>query len=165
MLKSISYERQEAVMKFAITVAMISFAALLSPSFAFAQAAAEVRIQVSELPPYGKVLTDGDGRALYMFTKDSKGTSDCYDACAKAWPPVVASGKPAAGPGLDDSKIGSTQRKDGATQVTYNGMPLYYFVKDQGPGEAKGQGIKAQGGEWYLVSPDGNKIEAKDKKS
>ena len=147
--------------KSVIAIALVSFAALLSPSFAFAQPVAEIRIQVSDIPPYGKVLTNGDGRALYMFTKDSKDASNCYDACAKAWPPMQTSGKPIAGQGLDNSMLGTTQRKDGTTQITYNGMPLYYFVKDQGPGQVMGQDVKAQGGEWYLVSPDGKRNEAK----
>ena len=136
-------------------------AALLSPPFASAQTMSEVRIQVSELAPYGKYLTGADGRTLYMFTKDTKATSDCYDACAKAWPPLLTTGKPVAGPGLDESMLGTTKRKDGMTQVTYNGMPLYYFVKDQGPGQVLGQDITAQGGQWYLVSPNGKKNDAK----
>ena len=148
-------------MKSTIAMTMTLAAVLLSPLFVFGQAAGEAKIQLSEKAPYGKYLTGGEGRTLYMFTKDSKGTSNCYDACAKAWPPLATSGKPAAAPGLDNAMIGTTQRKDGTMQVTYNGMPLYYFVKDKAPGEVSGQDLKAQGGEWYLVGPDGNKNEAK----
>jgi len=118
------------------------------------------QIEARQSAGFGSYLAEG-GRALYMFTADPKGSSGCYDACAQAWPPVLTQGQPSAGQGVDKSKLGTIQRKDGAMQVTYNGMPLYLFVKDQSAGSTAGQEIHGFGGEWYLVSPSGEKIEKK----
>lgn len=118
------------------------------------------RIDVQDKAPYGSYLTDADGRALYMFMADDRGKqSNCYDACAQAWPPALA-GKDQVelGQKLDRSMLGTITRKDGSKQLTYGGWPLYYFVKDTGPGEVKGQDVKGFGAEWYLVAPDGKKI-------
>jgi predicted lipoprotein with Yx(FWY)xxD motif len=93
--------------------------------------------------------------SLYLFTKDSPGTTTCYGNCATAWPPLLTTGKPVAGNGVDVSKFGTITRTDGTTQVTYNGWPLYYYVKDHQPGDTTGQGV---GSVWYLVSPTGDKV-------
>lgn len=127
-----------------------------------AQAAEQEKLKVSEKQPFGKYLSNDEGRAVYLFTADSKGKSACHDACAQAWPPVTTSGKPEAQGGVDASMLGTAKRLDGTTQVTYGGMPLYYFVKDQAPGSTMGQDIDHFGGEWYLVSPRGQKIEGKE---
>lgn len=108
--------------------------------------------------PYGAYLTADEGHALYMFTADHNGMSACEGACAKAWPPVLTSGKPEAGPGINASLLGTLKRDDGM-QVTYDGKPLYYFVGDKGAGTTAGQDIKHFGGSWYLVSPSGAKID------
>jgi predicted lipoprotein with Yx(FWY)xxD motif len=89
---------------------------------------------------------------------DAQKTSACYDACAQNWPPLLIQGNPVAGEGVDASLLGTTQRKDGATQVTFNGWPLYYFAADQKPGDTKGQGVQDV---WYVTSPKGEKITAK----
>jgi predicted lipoprotein with Yx(FWY)xxD motif len=94
---------------------------------------------------------------LYLYTKDSPNTSNCYDKCATAWPPLLTTGNPVAGPGIDNAKLGTTQRKDGATQVTYNGWPLYYYVKDMKAGDTVGQDV---GKVWYVISPSGEEVMA-----
>jgi predicted lipoprotein with Yx(FWY)xxD motif len=104
----------------------------------------------------GKILVDGDGRTLYMFTKDSKDTTVCYDKCEVAWPPLLQTDKPTVGEGVDASMLGTTTRKDGTIQVTYNGLPLYYYFKDQAPGDTTGQGV---GSVWYVVAPDGKPVD------
>ncbi len=101
----------------------------------------------------GKFLTDADGRSLYAFTKDTMNTSNCYGKCEAAWPPLFEAGKPTLGDGLDASLLGAIQRTDGSMQVTYGGMPLYYFAADQKPGDVNGQGV---GSVWYIVGPKGN---------
>ena len=53
-----------------------------------------------------------------MFTKDTENTSNCYDDCAAAWPPVLSEGEPTLGEGLDAALVGTTERTDGAAQVT-----------------------------------------------
>ena len=112
---------------------------------------------VSNNDKLGQIVTDGEGKTLYLFTKDTKDTSNCYDKCATAWPPLLTTGAPKAGDGADAALLGTTVRKDGATQVTYNGWPLYYWIKDQKPGDATGQDV---GGVWYVLSPKGEKLEA-----
>ena len=104
----------------------------------------------------GSFLVDDKGMTLYLFTKDSPGTSTCYDKCATAWPPLLTSGNATAGAGVDASKLGTTARTDGTTQVTYNGWPLYYFAKDKQAGDTTGQGV---GSVWYVVSPAGDAMQ------
>lgn len=107
---------------------------------------------------YGTYLADDDGHAVYLFTADSKGVSTCHDACAKAWPPMVTSGAPLAGPGVNAALLGTIAR-NGSMQVTYAGKPLYYFAGDKAAGSPAGEGIKNFGGEWYLVAPNGQDID------
>lgn len=105
----------------------------------------------------GSFLVDSKGMTLYLFTKDTPNTSNCYDKCATSWPPLLTAGKPAAGDSVDASKLGTTTRKDGSTQVTYNGWPLYYFQKDKAAGDVTGQDV---GSVWFVVSPAGDKVES-----
>lgn len=106
------------------------------------------------------ILVGSNGRAVYLFEKDTSGTSSCSGSCTSVWPPVITSGKPLAGSGASTSLIGSTLRSDGKTQVTYNGHPLYYYVNDKGAGQVNGEGLKQFGGLWYAVSPRGEAIRA-----
>jgi predicted lipoprotein with Yx(FWY)xxD motif len=103
----------------------------------------------------GSFLTDDKGMSLYLYTKDTPNTSNCYDKCAAAWPPLFTNGAPAAVSGADASLLGTTTRTDGSIQVTYNGWPLYYFAKDQKPGDVTGQNV---GGVWFVVSAKGDMI-------
>jgi predicted lipoprotein with Yx(FWY)xxD motif len=113
----------------------------------------------------GKTLVDAQGRTLYLFKKDSGTTSACTGACAGAWPPVRANGKPTAGSGANASLLGTTVRSDGARQVTYNGHPLYLFVMDKKPGDTNGQGKTAFGAAWFALSPPGNQVSGSASKS
>jgi predicted lipoprotein with Yx(FWY)xxD motif len=107
----------------------------------------------------GKVLVGSNGRTLYLFTAD-KGSSACYGKCAVVWPPLLAS-DPSVSTGLNSSILGTTKRTDGKLQVTYNGHPLYYFVKDTKVGDANGEGIDHFGGRWWVVSATGSQITKK----
>lgn len=99
-------------------------------------------------------LTNSSGRALYVFTKDKGSTSECYGACATAWPPLLATGPVTiSGKFTVPADLGTTTRTDGTKQVTYGGHPLYYFAGDTSPGQTKGQGV---GGIWFLVGPVAN---------
>lgn len=106
----------------------------------------------------GKILVDETGFTLYMYTKDSDGTTVCYDKCAVAWPPLLTKEKPVAGDGADASLLGTITRKDGTLQVTYKGMPLYYYEKDKAVGDVKGQDV---GSVWYVLAPNGDVIDTK----
>jgi predicted lipoprotein with Yx(FWY)xxD motif len=116
-------------------------------------AAGPVVLQVVNNDKLGKFLADGSGMTLYMFTKDTKDVSNCYDKCATAWPPLLQNDKPTLKDGVDGSLLGTTTRKDGAIQVTYKGMPLYYYFKDKAAGDVVGQGNNSV---WYVVAPDGS---------
>ncbi len=109
-------------------------------------------VNVFQKPNFGRFLVDDKGMTLYLFTKDTPDTSNCYGSCAAAWPPLLTNGTPLAGPGVDATLLGATARTDGKTQVTYNHMPLYHFAKDKQAGDITGQGV---GGVWFVVSPRG----------
>uniref|UniRef100_A0A540VG41 Lipoprotein n=2 Tax=Litorilinea aerophila TaxID=1204385 RepID=A0A540VG41_9CHLR len=99
---------------------------------------------------------DGAGMTLYLFLRDEPNVSNCYDACASRWPPLLVDGEPVAGEGVDPALLGITERTDGTLQVTYNGWPLYYFARDERPGDTLGQGV---GDVWYVISPTGEVVQ------
>lgn len=90
----------------------------------------------------GPFLTGPNGKTLYTHAGDSANTSTCTGSCLAAWPALtVASGQqPVAGSGVT-GQLGTFSRPDGGTQVTYNGLPLYYFQSDTKGGDVTGQGI------------------------
>jgi predicted lipoprotein with Yx(FWY)xxD motif len=107
---------------------------------------------------FGRILFDGRDRVLYAFTRDRQGgPSQCYDECATAWPVYFAEESPRAGEGVEQSLIGTTKRRDGRLQVTYDGWPLYYYV-DDGPGEVLCQNVREFGGLWLVVEPSGRLV-------
>lgn len=106
-------------------------------------------LQTTSAGKLGTVLTGWNDMTLYMYTKDKPYVSTCYDQCAAAWPPVLVGYTPTAAAGLK-GKLGTTTRKDGSRQLTYNGMPLYSWVKDKAPGDTTGQDV---GKVWYVVNP------------
>ena len=108
----------------------------------------------------GTFLTDGSGRAVYLWVKDTGDTSACTGACAGAWPPVTATGTVTASGSAKASDLGTITRSDGTKQVTYDGHPLYYFSGDSGPGTASGQGSDGFGAKWWLVAPSGSDVTA-----
>ncbi len=106
------------------------------------------------------ILTDGKGRAVYLFEKDTGTKPSCYAACATAWPPLLAThGQPVGASGARAALLGTVRRTNGTIQVTYAGHPLYYFSAEQQPGDISGEGSQAFGGGWDLVSPAGTKVE------
>jgi predicted lipoprotein with Yx(FWY)xxD motif len=119
-----------------------------------ATAAARSAVLTLGSSPYGKVVFDGHHRALYLFAADHGTKSSCYGACASAWPPLLVKGSQSVGPGLHQSLLGATRRRDGSQQVTYGGHPLYYYTGDKGSGIAC-QHANMHGGFWYVVSADG----------
>lgn len=107
----------------------------------------------------GTLLTDGQGKTLYLFEKDQPGMSACTGACLGVWPAFTTPGPLEAGPGVSTSMLSTIQRSDRTTEVTYNGHPLYYYVGDSNPGDTNGQRLNQFGAEWYVVSPNGSKID------
>jgi predicted lipoprotein with Yx(FWY)xxD motif len=98
----------------------------------------------------GKVLVGSGGRTLYLFEKDKSPMSTCSGACAAAWPPFTAGGKPKAAPGVEAAKLSTTKRADGKQQVVYAGHPLYYYAGDGKSGDTNGQDLNQFGASWYV---------------
>ena len=97
------------------------------------------------------VLTTSKGFTLYSFAPDTSTKSNCNGACAQNWPPVHG---PATASGVKGT-FGTIKRSDGSVQATFDGHPLYAFVGDTAPGQAKGNGLNAAGGLWHEVTTSG----------
>lgn len=126
----------------------VTFALPLAAFRATAQEEASLR--VSQDSAHGAILTDAEGKTVYLFTPDTTaGESACYDQCAENWPPVAPGDEltlPAGVPGA----LETIERTDGGQQVTYNDIPLYYYAADTAAGDVNGQGV---GGVWFVVHP------------
>lgn len=89
------------------------------------------------------VVATKEGRVAYTFDVDDTNVSNCYDACAKTWPPIL----------IQDATVlkapmGATTRKDGTLQLTLEGQPLYFFKGDKNPGDINGDGL---GNVWHII--------------
>jgi predicted lipoprotein with Yx(FWY)xxD motif len=115
-------------------------------------------LDVTTDPKLGKIIVDAKGRTLYDFVIDKGTMSVCYGACASLWPPYRTNGKPVAGTGVSAALIGTTKRKDGSSEVTYAGHPLYYYAPDQKRGQITGQALNQFGAPWYALAPNGREI-------
>jgi predicted lipoprotein with Yx(FWY)xxD motif len=116
-------------------------------------------VSLGSVQELGMVLIDSNGMTLYDFHKDKGGKSSCYGACVAVWPPLLTEGEAQVGNGASASKLGTVERKDGTTQVTYAGHPLYTYVGDKKPGEATGNDIDDFGAEWYALQSNGEEPE------
>jgi predicted lipoprotein with Yx(FWY)xxD motif len=94
----------------------------------------------------GKVYTDEKGMTLYTFDKDEANKSNCYDECAKNWPPYLAAADAKA-----EGEWTLVDRTDGAKQWAYEGKPVYLWVKDTKPGDVTGDMV---GEVWHVVKAD-----------
>lgn len=108
-------------------------------------------VETMDDPQFGTYFTDPEGMALYIFLSDvpDSGESTCYDQCEENWP-VFSAEEPLTLPEGVPGELGTLTREDGTTQVTYNGWPLYYWIKDVEPGDVTGQGV---GDVWFLAVP------------
>lgn len=118
-------------------------------SNANSQAAGESALTVEKNAKVGSILADGTGRTLYVFTKDKPNVSNCSGKCATIWPPFTETKSAPTLPAGVTGTIGVITRSDGTHQLTYNGLPLYYFNKDTKAGETNGEGF---GGVWSVVT-------------
>jgi len=122
-----------------------------------------VRVSTRRLPKLGTVLVNGKGFTLYMFVRDKRKKVTCVRTCAKIWPPLKL---PKGAKLLAERKarqrlLGSDRDPAGGRVVTYNKWPLYTYVADTRPGQAKGQALRLNGGLWYVLSPSGAVIRKK----
>jgi predicted lipoprotein with Yx(FWY)xxD motif len=134
-------------------------AVLLGSAQATPSAAARLSVRSTE---YGKALFGPSGKVVYVFGADRGSTSRCYGVCAKAWPPLLTTSGPLAGPGVQARLLGTTKRKNGRLQVTYNHHPLYYYSADK-VGKIMCQHANMHGGLWLIIKPNGQPNMAKGK--
>lgn len=130
--------------------------------------AAELRIASKD--PFGDYLVDGAGRALYVLegSREQGGQQaqqlgqkpECTGECLAEWPPYLTEGAPRAGPGVQAGQISTASFQQGQ-QVTYAGWPLYYYRGDRDDGSTAGQDVHDRWGGWYLLSPQGERIEGR----
>jgi predicted lipoprotein with Yx(FWY)xxD motif len=95
-------------------------------------------------------LVGPTGLTLYTFDNDTDGVSNCSGQCLANWPALTTPADlPPMGDGADGA-LATIARADGATQVTYDGQPLYYYVGDSKPDDKTGDGV---GGVWHIATP------------
>jgi predicted lipoprotein with Yx(FWY)xxD motif len=143
---SFTRSRYVALARLAVALAMLTAIRAIP---LLAQEAPPATVTVRQDPVLGALLTDAQGWTLYIFTRDRPGVSVCTGQCAVNWPPLTIEGDPVAPPDLP-GELGVIVRPDGGRQVTYNGMPLYYFAGDAQPGDVNGHGV---GGVWLIAQP------------
>jgi len=121
----------------------------------------KVTVTTRSLADVGTVLVTGKGYALYMFEPDRRRAVTCTGVCAGTWPPLMlpAGAALAAGPGIKAALLGSDPAPGGGRVVTYGGWPLYTYTGDVDAGQATGQAIDLNGGEWYVLQPSGEPLE------
>lgn len=108
---------------------------------------------------YGTMLFDATGQAIYLFDKEATSTPRCYGPCADAWPPVLTSGAPRARGETQADLLGTVRRRDGSTQVTYAGHPLYFYAHE-GKHQVLCHDVDEFGGLWLVVTPGGDPADA-----
>jgi predicted lipoprotein with Yx(FWY)xxD motif len=143
----------------ATVVVVAAFGAVVASGQSASSRAARLTVRSTE---YGKALFGPSGKVVYVFGADRGSTSRCYGVCAKAWPPLLTTGKPLAGPGVRAGLLGTTKRKNGTLQVTYNRHPLYYYSADK-RGKIMCQHANVHGGLWLIIKPNGQPNTAKGK--
>lgn len=130
-------------MKFAVSILALSFT-LIYTSSVFADDAERLTPLTEYTIADGRdVVATKEGRVAYTFDVDDSNVSNCYDSCAKTWPPIL----------IEDASIlklpmGVTTRKDGTLQLTLNGQPLYFFKGDKNPGDINGDEL---GDVWHII--------------
>lgn len=128
-----------------LAVSLVALLTAACASNSTPSAASKIHAWKSSGSAKGKIFTDQSGQSLYTFKKDASGVSNCYSACAVAWPPFTA-----AADATTKGEWSLISRKDGSKQWALNGMPLYYFAADKAAGDVKGDGV---GGVWHLARP------------
>jgi predicted lipoprotein with Yx(FWY)xxD motif len=122
---------------------------------------ASAQVSTKSVSTLGPILVNSEGRTLYIFEPDKHAKVTCTGACASLWPPLkLSSGQKAvAGGEAKSSLLSSDPDPEGGAVATYAGWPLYTYAADSGPGSANGQGVNADGGLWYVISPAGTVVE------
>jgi predicted lipoprotein with Yx(FWY)xxD motif len=114
-----------------------------------------VQLDVVGNPAVGEYVSGPSGHTLYRFDLDSAdpSTAHCVDECAGKWPALTVRADQLVYTGkLGPSVVGYVQRADGTYQVTIQGWPVYYFLRDETPGDVRGQNVDHA---WSAVTPPG----------
>lgn len=140
-------------------LAALALAAIATAHTLRARAAAGATVELRETA-LGKVLVNSAGFTVFEFTKDKKNKDACVtiSGCTEVWPPLEVTGTPTAGTGVNGKMLKTIKLPSGASQVTYDGRPLYLYVGDSGPGETSYVGAKEFGGTWYALNAKGKKV-------
>jgi len=128
--------------------------ALLATGAALAAAHVAVMVKSVQNPTLNtSILVNQTGRTLYHLTSEKGAKFVCTGGCTTVWPPLIVSqgAKPLAGPGIVKSKLGTIKRPGGGLQATYDSHPLYTYIGDSAPGQARGNKLDLNGGYWYEV--------------
>ena len=124
-----------------------------SSSAAPAIAHAPALLKEGSVPAFGEILTNAHGFSLYGLSNEFGGKLACKGECLEFWPPMLVSKsttKVSFGAGVA-GEIGFVARSATTKQVTFDGYPLYTFVKDTAAGQTHGEGVVAFGGTWGLM--------------
>jgi predicted lipoprotein with Yx(FWY)xxD motif len=143
------------VMIFAATVVMAvgcTAVAVARPAAPARTAVASPTIKVASTQ-LGKILLTGTGYTVYEFTADRHGKEVCATRkdCLSTWPPLTATGRATAGPGVNAHLLGTIKLAHGVTQITYGGHPLYRYDLDS-RGSTDYVGADQFGGDWYALT-------------
>ena len=101
--------------------------------------------------PFGPVLFDRTGQAIYTFDTENTSKPRCYGECADAWPPVLTTGRPIARGAVRQDLLGVTTRSGGTTQATYGGKPLYFYAHE-GKHQVLCHNVTEFGGRWLAIT-------------
>jgi predicted lipoprotein with Yx(FWY)xxD motif len=130
-------------------LALALLVAVGAPQVLAAKASKRVAAEAENSALGKTVLTTTKGRTLYSLSVEKNGKFICTASCLSVWHPLmVPAGVHPTGP----VKLGTVERPEGGTQVTYKGRPLYRFGGDSKAGQANGEGIKDVG-TWHAASP------------
>ncbi|RDC74768.1 hypothetical protein DLJ49_01945 [Rhodovulum sp. 12E13] len=144
------------------TATALPLAALVAAGLAAHVSAQEGRATLS-VAETGDYLVGPEGKPVYLFTTDTQGNGEppvlsCPVECREVWPPVEVEGDVRLGDDVN-AEMAGTVEFDRRSVATYNGWPLYTFERDTAGEPPRGNHVESFGGEWYLIGPDGTRVE------
>ena len=142
-----------------LTLAAASLLAATSQGATAAHAASGAKLQLRHTT-LGKILVNGRGLTLYVFSRDSRKHDTCVTigGCTSIWPPMTSRGTPTLGAGVKRSMVGTIKLASGAHQLTYAGHPLYTYIGDSGPGDTSYVDQMQFGGHWFVLNAAGHLV-------
>jgi predicted lipoprotein with Yx(FWY)xxD motif len=145
-------KRSTMILPAAVAVAALGTAGLAEAG------GGKAKLQLRNTKKAGKILANGAGFTLYMFTKDKPNKDNCNPTCQRVWPPATTTGNVSLGKGVKRSLVGTITLPNGKKQITYAKHPLYTYIADGGPGETRYIGVFQSGGRWYALNGAGHLV-------